>query len=215
MVELPQLSGERRALLEEATERYAAALPGSEAAEYLAGRGVDLRTAQAFKLGVVAEPVNDEHQHFRGRIAIPYLTPAGTVGMRFRAVGSGDPKFTQERGMRTALYNVLDLHRSEPWIALCEGEPDTWVMSKLIGVPAIGIPGVDHWTLNAPVWSRLLQDYESVFIVMDPDKAGQKIVADIHRRVENPVVVDLPADVNDTYSKHGADFVLSKMGLLL
>lgn len=115
--------------------------------------------------------------------------------------------------MRTPLFNVRDLHKSDPWVAVCEGELDTVVMSGVVGVPAVGIPGVDHWNTNKNAWARLLQDYENVFVVMDPDASGQKIVGEIARLVENPVVINLPADVNDTVNEHGPDWVLNKMGL--
>jgi DNA primase len=215
MAELPRLSAQRRALLAQATERYAGAFPGSPADEYLAGRAISERTAASFQLGYCADPI-EGHERFAGRLAIPYLTPAGVVGMRFRKLvltEDDDEKYSQEKAVRTGLYNVLDLHKSEPWIAVCEGELDTMVMSAVVGVPAIGIPGVDHWGVNGSTWARLLQDYDTVFICVDPDKAGRKIQADIARRVENPIVIELPADVNDTVIKHGAPWVLEKMGL--
>ncbi len=183
------------------------------AAEYLAGRGISLEVAQGFQLGYVDEPM-EGHDWFKGRLAIPYLTPSGVSLIRFRSL-EPDPKrkYDQEKGMRTPLFNVRDLHKSDPWVAVCEGELDTVVMSGIVGVPAVGIPGVDHWNTNKNAWARLLQDYENVFVVMDPDASGQKIVGEIARLVENPVVINLPADVNDTVNEHGPDWVLNKMGL--
>jgi DNA primase len=187
---------------------------GSAAADYLLGRGISLEVAQRFKLGYVEDPL-EGHERFRGRLAIPYLTPAGVVGMRYRDLtGESDKKYDSEAGQRTALYNVLDLHRSEPWIAICEGELDALVMSGVVGVPAVGVPGVEHWSKQkGSIWSRLFQDYQSVFIVMDPDKAGKKAVGEIARKVENPMVIDLPADVNDSVLRIGPDGVLELMGL--
>lgn len=211
-MDLPRLTPQRRALLAEATERYSEALEGSEAAEYLEDRGISLEVAQSFQLGVVAEPL-EGHERFRGRIAFPYLTPSGTVGMRFRRFDGRDPKYDSDQGQRTGLYNVRDLHKSDPWIAICEGEPDTVVMSKIVGVPAVGIPGVEHWIKKGGIWGRLFQDYESVFVVMDPDEAGRKIIREITSQVENPVVIDLPSDVNDTVNEFGADWLLQQMGL--
>lgn len=211
-MDLPKLSVQRRELLAQATERYSEALVGSAAEEYLNSRGIPVEVAQRFQLGFVSDPL-EGHERFRGRLAIPYLTPTGPVGMRYRALGDEEPKYDSEAGQRTALFNVRDLHRSEPWIAVCEGELDTVVMSGVVGVPAIGIPGVEHWNKSGSVWSRLLQDYETVFIVMDPDKAGQKAVKQIAAMVENPVVIDLPADVNDTVQDKGAEYVLEQMGL--
>ena len=214
-MDLPRLSTQRRALLAKATEEYAAALVGSPAEEYLTGRGVPVEVAQRFRLGYVAEPVDGHEDRFRGKLSIPYLTPTGPVGMRFRKLEAKPEKmkFDQEANQRTPFYNVLDLHKSEPWIAVCEGEPDTWVTSGIVGVPAVGIPGVDHWNLNKMIWSRLLQDYDTVFLLMDPDKAGQGIIPELMRLVENPVKINLPADVNDTVNEYGAAWLLEKMGL--
>lgn len=218
-MDFPRLSGQRRAFLAEAAKSYKAALLDGDrtpAADYLENRGIDLGTAERFWLGYVADPM-EGHDRFRGRLAIPYMTPSGVVGMRFRTLEPDvDPKYDSEAGQRTALYNVLDLHRSEPWIAICEGELDTLVMSGIVGVPAVGIPGVEHWLKKnggGSIWSRLFQDYQTVFLCIDPDKAGRKVTPEIARRVENPVVIDLPADVNDTVQKHGAAFVLEQMGL--
>lgn len=226
-MELPRLSSQRRTQLAQATERYAEALVGSAAEGYLAGRGVSAEVAARFQLGFVAEgsPV-EGHDRFAGRLAIPYITPSGVVGMRFRRLDGEDPKssssaessasppkYDSEAGQRTALYNVNDLHRSEPWIALCEGELDTVVMSGIVGVPAVGVPGVEHWGKKGGIWSRLLQDYEQVFVVMDPDRAGRKFVPEICKQIENAIPVDLPADVNDTVLQNGPEWVLEKMGL--
>ena len=212
-MEFPRLSTQRRALLAQAADKYSEALEGSVAAEYLAGRGIPLEVAQGFQLGYVDEPM-EGHDWFKGRLAIPYLTPSGVSLIRFRSL-EPDPKrkYDQEKGMRTPLFNVRDLHKSDPWVVVCEGELDTVVMSGIVGVPAVGIPGVDHWNTNKLVWARLLQDYSAVYICLDPDDAGQKIVGDIQRLVENPVIINLPADVNDTVLTEGVDFILSKMGL--
>lgn len=214
MDQLPRLSSQRRAQLAQATERYAEALVGSTAEEYLAGRGIALEVATSFRLGFVAEPV-EGHDRFVGRLAIPYLTPSGVVGMRFRVTDpdSDAPKYDSEAGQRTALFNVNDLHRSEPWIAVCEGELDTVMMSGVVGVPAIGIPGVEHWNKKGSVWRRLLQDYDQIFVLTDPDAAGQKAQKAMLAQIENAVPVDLPADVNDTVTAHGADYILEKLGL--
>jgi DNA primase len=212
--EFPRLSGQRRALLAQAANRYQEAFPSSPAEQYLAGRGISADVARKFQLGYVEDPM-EGHERFAGRLAIPYRTPSGVSCIRYRSLESKPEKrkYDQESGARTPLYNVQDLHRSDPWIAVCEGELDALVMSGIVGVPAVGIPGVDHWNRNGSVWSRLLQDYETVFIVMDPDKSGQDLVPEVAKRVENPVVIDLPADVNDTVNEHGPEWVLDKLGI--
>lgn len=214
-MDLPKLSVQRRELLAQATEKYSQALVGSAAEEYLTSRGIPVEVAQRFSLGYVADPV-EGHERFRGRLAIPYRTPSGVVGVRFRSLdpeGEGSPKYDSEAGQRTGLYNVPDLHRSEPWIAVCEGELDTVVMSGVVGVPAIGIPGVEHWGKKGGIWSRLLQDYETVYIACDGDKSGQKATKQIAAMVENPVVLDIRGDVNEMVLAEGPEAVLEMMGL--
>lgn len=213
-MELPRLSGQRRAALAQATERYAEAFLASPAEEYLLGRGISAEVATSFQLGFVTEPV-EGHDRFRGRLSIPYLTPSGVVGMRFRSIDpeSDAPKYDSESGQRTALYNVNDLHRSEPWIAVCEGELDTLVMSGVVGVPAVGIPGVEHWNKKGGIWSRLLQDYETIYVAVDGDKAGQKAAEMITRQVENTVLLQIPGDVNEMVQAQGPEALLEMMGL--
>lgn len=212
-MELPRLSSQRREFLAEATERYAETLVDSAAAEYLNTRGISVEVAESFQLGFVRDPV-EGHERFRGRLAIPYVTPSGVSMIRFRGITEDfDPKYDQEKGQRTPLFNVRDLHESAPWIAICEGELDAVVMSGVVGVPAVGIPGVDHWNKNGAIWGRLFQDYETVYVVLDPDKAGRDLLPEVVKRVENPVVIELPADVNDTYLQNGADFVRDLLGL--
>lgn len=213
-MDLPKLSGQRRTLLAKATAEYSSRLEGSPAEEYLVSRGIPVEIAVRFKLGYVAEPVDGHESRFQGKLSIPYLTPTGPVGMRFRRLdGKSEFKYDSEEGQRTQLFNVLDLHKSDPWIAVCEGELDTVVMSGVVGVPAIGLPGVEHWQMKANIWSKLLQDYETVFLALDPDEAGKKFIPMIARSVENAVVVELPGDVNETVNEYGPDWVLQQMGL--
>lgn len=214
-MDLPKLSAQRRELLAQATEKYADSLVGSAAEEYLAGRGIPADVAGGFRLGFVSDPI-EGHERFRGRLAIPYLTPTGAVGMRFRSLDpEGDPKYDSEAGQRTALFNVRDLHRSEPWVCITEGELDCLVVSGIVGVPAVGVPGVEHWKKNGSVWSRLFQDYETVYVLADGDKPGRAMAKDVARLVENPVVIDLPdgRDVNELVVAEGPDFLLNLMGL--
>lgn len=162
-----------------------------------------------------------------GMLSIPYITPSGVSALRFRrlddngssaggATGGTRPagsKYTQETGSFTPLFNVRDLHREESWIAVCEGELDTIVMSALCGIPAVGIGGVDQWSTNGNVYRRLLEDYERVFVVMDPDEAGQGMAKAIAKAVTDPTNIVLPADVNDTYLVQGRDFIRGALGL--
>lgn len=212
-MEFPNLSNSRRKFLDRATSSYYDQLGGSPAADYLKSRGIPGTTAQLFRLGYVGEP-KEGHEQFKGWVSIPYITPFGVVAVRFRNLGTEGPKYLQESGTRSPLFNVRDLHRPEPHVAICEGEFDAIILSGLCGVPAVAVPGVSHWETNADVWKRLFEDYERVFVVMDPDKPGQdmakRIMADV---VSDPANIVLPADVNDTYLTFGPEFIRAKLGL--
>lgn len=212
-MEFPTLTPQKREALEQATRTYYEQLKQSnEAIDYLKGRGIDGATAKVFRLGFVADP-EDNHDQMVGMLAIPFITPTGVAAIRFRRISGEGNKFHQEAGCLSPLFNVRDLHRPEPYIAFCEGEPDTIVMSGLVGVPAIGLAGTGQWKLRGRFYKRLLMDYDKVFVVMDPDKAGRETATAIMKSVPNAVNIILPFDINDTYLAHGRDYILKELGL--
>jgi 5S rRNA maturation endonuclease (ribonuclease M5) len=151
-----------------------------------------------------------------GMLSIPFITPTGVSALRFRRISGNGNKYHQEGASYTPLFNVRDFHRSEPYIALDEGEFDTSIMSGLVGVPAVGLPGCGQWNKNGKYYKRLFQDYDKVFVLMDPhdkDDKGQQTAKAICRTLPNAVNIVLPEDVNDTYLLHGREFILKEMGL--
>jgi hypothetical protein len=58
------------------------------------------------------------------------------------------------------MYNVLDIEYAGDWIGVCEGELDTLTMSRLVGIPCVGVPGANSWKKH---YTRLLADFERVF----------------------------------------------------
>jgi len=211
-MDFPQVTANRRRFLESAASSYASSLWGSPGATYLMEkRGLTEEVIKHFRLGFVSEP-REGHEQYTGTVSIPYLTPAGVVGIRFRSLGEGT-KYLQEAGSRTPLFNVRAFHAPETHIAICEGEFDAIVLSGLCNIPAVGIPGVSHWEKNENIWRRLFEDYERVFVVMDPDKAGQNMAKKIMSVVQDPTSIVLPDDVNDTYLTFGPEFIRAKCGL--
>lgn len=148
-----------------------------------------------------------------GMLSIPYITPTGVVAIRFRRIEGEGPKYHQETGSVSPLYNVRDFHRPEPHIAVCEGEFDGGILSALVGVPAVALPGTGQWAKNGKFYRRLFMDYDKVYVIMDPDDAGQKTALQIMKQVPNAVNIILPFDVNDTFLAHGKDFILKELGL--
>lgn len=205
----------KREFLNHAAQTYYGYLTDSTAAvTYLKKRGITGEAARDFKLGFVKEPLQN-HDDMVGMLCIPFITPTGVSAVRFRRIEGNGNKYHQEPGTYTPLFNVRDLHRPEPYIAFCEGELDGLVMSALVGVPAIALPGLGQWVKNGRFYKRVLQDYDTVFVCMDTDDKGegQKTAGQILRTLPNAVNIQLPFDVNDTYLQFGKEFILKELGL--
>jgi DNA primase len=196
-------------LLGRAAHKYGESI--SLAGDYLASRGIPLEVARQASLGVVAEPETG-HEQYTGRLAIPYVTKTGVVDLRFRSLNPAvEPKYMGMPGAETKMYNVLDIERAGDYIAVCEGELDTITLSKCVGIPAVGVPGANGWKKH---YTRLLADFERVFIFADGDQAGRDFANSLTR--ELPVTtITLPdgEDVNSMYVRDGKDFFLDKIQL--
>lgn len=204
------LSDEQRKSLELAAEMYArdveVALP------YLEVRGVGRDTALSAGLGYVTTPAIPEHNHARGRLAIPYITPAGVVGMTFRCIQDHNcrevdrhSKYVKPSGQVTTLYNVKDCHTSSLDIHIAEGELDTLTLSALCSLPAVGIAGAKNWQ---EWWKEVLSDFRRVFVFCDGDEAGRQLGNKIQKEVGRSVIlIHLPdgEDVNSMYLKYGPE----------
>jgi len=166
--------------------------------------------AAMFQLGTITEPING-HEMYEGWISIPYITAGGScVGFKFRRVDEGKPKYGSPTGQKAHLYNVVDVTIMSPYIVICEGELDTVITSGVLGIPAVGVPGVAAWKSHFP---KLFGGYETVYVVGDNDikEDGSNPGAEFAKRVANEVmnstIVTLPAgmDINDYYLKHGVE----------
>ena len=202
------LNGQSKLQLE-AAQRYAQEIT-PEAIVALEERGISELVAAKFQLGSVVDPLNGHEQH-AGWISIPYITALGhCVGFKFRRLDGGLPKYGSPTGQKAHLYNVSDVTVMSKHIVVCEGELDTVIVSGVLGIPAVGVPGVQAWK---PHFSRLLAGYDTVFIVGDNDvkEDGSNPGADfskrVHQEVLNGVIVSLPPnmDINDYYLAYGAD----------
>lgn len=199
----------QKELLGRAAHKYAESI--HQAGGYLESRGVTKEAALAVSLGVVTEP-EPGHEQYLGRLSIPYITKTGVVDLRFRSLNPAvEPKYMGMTGAETKMYNVLDIEKAGDYIAVCEGEIDTITLSKLVGIPAVGVPGANAWKRH---YTRLLADFERVFIFADGDTSGRDFANSLAR--ELPVtVLQLPdgEDVNSMYVSHGKDYFLDKIQL--
>lgn len=199
----------QKELLEKATHKYAGNI--SLAQDYLASRGIPLEVARLAQLGVVVEPEAGQEAYV-GRLSIPYVTKSGVVDLRFRALNPAvEPKYMGMTGAETKMYNVLDVERAGDYIGVCEGEIDTLTLSGLVGIPCVGVPGANSWKKH---YTRLLADFERVFIFADGDQSGKEFASSLAR--ELPVtIIQLPdgQDVNSMFVQDGSDYFHQKVGL--
>jgi DNA primase len=200
----------QKELLERATDKYAANISQAEA--YLRSRGIPIEVARLARLGVVVEP-EVGHEAYQGRLSIPYVSKTGVVDLRFRSLNPAvEPKYMGLTGVDTKMYNVLDVERAGDYIGICEGELDTITMSACVGIPCVGVPGANSWKKH---YSRLLADFERIYVFADGDQPGKEFANSLAR--ELPVtVVQFPdgEDANSFYTTHGSDAIRQKAGLL-
>lgn len=204
----PVPSDSLRAFLTAATTRYQKSL-SDDAVEYLTEeRGLTQEIIETFRLGYVSDPLPG-HEHLRGKIAIPYLSPAGLVGtIRFRSLDSVGPKYLSVANDTPRLYNVSALELPVTGIVLTEGEIDAMTAHQC-GFPAVGIPGASSWQ---PVWCRLLIQYNVVYLLHDDDKAGSDMAKAIAAQLDNvrPIPMD-GGDVNSFVKEHGPNGLKEKL----
>ena len=199
----------QKELLGQATQKYAANIYQAEA--YLRSRGITMEVARLAQLGVVEEP-EVGHENFFGRLSIPYITKTGVVDLRFRSLNPAvEPKYMGMTGAETKMYNVLDIEKAGDYIGICEGEIDTLTLSSIVGIPCVGVPGANSWKKH---YTRLLADFERVFIFADGDQPGKEFATSLSR--ELPVtIIQLPdgQDVNSMYVQEGSAYFHQKVGI--
>ena len=202
-------SGLQKELLGIAAATYAENIYLAE--DYLASRGIPLEVARLASLGVVAEPETG-HEAYAGRLSIPYITKTGVVDLRFRSLNPAvEPKYMGMTGAETKMYNVLDVERASDYIAVCEGEIDTLTLSRIIGVPCVGVPGANSWKKH---YTRLLADFERVFIFADGDQPGTEFARSLARELPVTIIQSPDGhDVNSLFLQEGTDYFHTKMGV--
>lgn len=209
------LSNELRKSLESATSAYEQNM--NELASYLLGRGITKEAATAARLGFVSDP-RPGHDEYRGRMAIPYLTRAGVVSMKFRCIkhddckAAGCVKYLGLHGVPPRLYNVNQFFAKSDVIGIVEGELDSLVNSALVGLPTVGAPGSSSWQ---PYWHRLFEGYSRVLVFTDGDDAGRKFGKEVLSGLQQGQLISLPPgdDVNSVFVREGAEGIRGRAGL--
>jgi DNA primase len=191
--------------------KYAGSIHLAE--DYLKSRGIPLEVARLASLGVVAEP-EAGHEQYVGRLSIPYITKTGVVDLRFRSLNPAvEPKYMGMTGAETRMYNVTDVERASDYIGICEGEIDTLTMARVIGIPCVGVPGANSWKKH---YTRLLADFERVFVFADGYQPGTEFARSLARELPVTIVQSPDGhDVNSLFLQEGSDYFYSKMGIEL
>jgi DNA primase len=187
----------------QATQRYAGTI--ELAKEYLSSRHLSVEEANIFHLGVVADPLPG-HELYKGRLAIPYITPSGVVDIRFRAMHNEDPKYMGLVGAKTTMFNTKACFVADKYICVTEGEFDCIMMGVKTQHPTIGIPGANNWK---PHYAKILDDFEIVIVLADGDAAGLEFGKKISRELGNVNIISMPEgeDVNSMMVKQGSDWI--------
>jgi DNA primase len=165
-------------------------------------RGLSHSTVHRFGIGRVRSG------RYAGRLAFPYEDGCYRVRtVRYRALGSAEPKFLNPAGQKLHLFAVRAADEAVGYI--CEGEVDT-LTAWQCGVKAVGVPGANVWQSE---WAYLWRNCERVVIAFDSDEAGQRGTHRIARSLKHIGVdveyADLPEgmDVNDILVKDGPEAV--------
>ena len=198
-----RLSSSQRQFLLQATQRYASKI--ELAKEYLLNRHLSVEEASTFHLGVVEDPLPG-HEAYKGRLAIPYITPSGVVDIRFRAMSNEDPKYMGLIGAKTTMFNTQACFVADKYICVTEGEFDCIMMSVKTMHPTIGIPGANNWK---PHYAKILDDFEVVIVLADGDPAGLEFGKKISRELGNVNINSMPdgEDVNSMMIKQGSEWI--------
>ena len=199
-----RLNNSQRSFLLQATQRYAATI--EDASDYLSSRQLSVDEAKVFHLGVVVDPLPG-HEPYKGRLAIPYITPSGVVDIRFRDLtGTHDAKYMGLVGAETTMFNTQAVFAADDYICVTEGEFDCIMMSVKTQHPTVGIPGANNWKKH---YAKILDDFDVVVVLADGDAPGLEFGKKISRELGNVNIISMPdgEDVNSMMIKNGSEWL--------
>lgn len=199
-----RLNNSQRSFLLQATQKYAAEI--ERAADYLSSRQLSVEEANIFHLGVVVDPLPG-HEPYKGRLAIPYITPSGVVDIRFRDLtGTHDAKYMGLVGAETTMFNTQAVFAADDYICVTEGEFDCIMMSVKTQHPTVGIPGANNWKKH---YAKILDDFDTVIVLADGDAPGLEFGKKVSRELGNVNIISMPdgEDVNSMIIKEGSEWI--------
>lgn len=132
-----------------------------------------------WRLGYVAEAIDETHEKFVGRIAIPYYSSAGYTNIVFRCTHlPGDEcksiqhhqKYLALPGMYRPMFNAGILTRGHDIIYLTEGEINA-IVGTYYTLPTVGLTTNLRWEQH---WSFMFDGPTRKVALCDGDEAGEK-----------------------------------------
>jgi hypothetical protein len=177
------LTGPDRGLTEETIKRFRIGYaPGGHALyEHLVGKGFDREYIKQTGLVVRRDGWQD---FFQQQIVIPYLTHGTAIDLRGKEVGG---KYRSLPRATNRLFNAEAAHNVDE-VIVAEGEMDAMVLEQL-GFNAVGAPGAQTFEEG---WEKLFETARRVWLLYDPDTAGQKGVERVKKRLPKAVSLNLP-----------------------
>jgi hypothetical protein len=144
-----------------------------------------------------------------GAVQINYKNRDGSPAGRHQVRRKGDPRFVWTDGKApTEAYGLwrLDEARAQDRLFFVEGASDVWA-GWLHGLPMLGLPGSSQ---AEKIKAKDLKDIGALYIVKEPDEAGDKFVAGIAKRLRKikykglATVIDLDEikDVCDLHQRY-------------
>lgn len=201
------LSNEQRRLLDTSARTYNQSL--WKAIDYLDERGISLDLAGNEILGYVDDPIPGQEQ-YTGRLSIPYVTRAGVVNLKFRAIGeTSAPKYLNLSGFETNIYGVESFFQAHEYICVTEGEIDRLSLLQA-DLPAVGLPGVKSWK---PFYRRCFDDFPVIYVFCDGDEPGRDFGSFLAREIKaRPIHLPDGEDCNSMLRKEGPEYLRGKIG---
>jgi DNA primase catalytic core len=194
------------------------------ALKFFQSRGISYATARAAGIGYISDyrfastdlrkaiPLDElqavglfnakgNFRLFKHRLVIPYAVEGEVYFLQARNLDWRSQELDGPKqltfGPVSIPYNADLLLQPQEVVHVCEGVTDTLSLIEL-GLPAVGIPGVNNFR---PEWVCLFEDVQDIVLAFDNDAAGHRgaaTVAELFRRAGRTVrVLELPEGIKD------------------
>jgi hypothetical protein len=186
---------------------------GAKALAWLRARGLTDDTIKHFGLGYNPGDLRDKAERWGldGKdIWLPrgIVIPCEIAGMLWYVKirrPTGEPKYIQPRGAKSALFGADDLGNGNRLLLLCEGEFDM-MLAKQVAGDLLDMASFAGASKGIPtLWLPYLLPYARVLIAYDNDESGQKGAATLAETSKRVVILEVPGrgDLTDYHTAGG------------